>query len=136
MNQEDKPLLASFDRNDVFEKEILPRLEELHALCVEHHIPISMTCTPRRTMTRNGDALHTNGKIYSKGAFLGMQHPSVMVPLSMVIAAVESDGDFTNPEQSIPALLEVTDACRQVIKNLSDKGSLTLAEHESMGTTH
>lgn len=136
MDNQDKPLLASFDHNDVFEKEILPRIEELHALCVEHHIPISVSCTPQRTMTRNGDALHTNGKIYSKGAFLGMQHPSIMVPLAMVVAATESDGDFTNPEHSVPALLEVTNACRQVISDVSNKGSLTLAEHESMTTTH
>ena len=140
MNNQEKPLLASFDRNEVFESEIKPLLDQLHELCDKHHVPLFTVVTPQRDLTlvdiENGQAVQGDGQLCIKSTFLGMQHPGIMPALALARVGSEDGIDLCKIDELLSNAAAVHDSCKELIHLLTKQGSLTLEEHIAAGISH
>lgn len=140
MDNQEKPLLATFDRCEVFEKEIKPLLDQLHELCDKHHIPLFSVVTPQRELTivdiEDGQAVQGGGQLCVKSTFLGMQHPGVMPALALVQVGSEEGIDLCNIAELMQSALASHESCKEITHLLTKKGSMTLAEHVAATVTH
>lgn len=133
MDNQEKPLLATFDRNEVFDREIKPLLDQLHELCDKHHIPLFSVCTPHRELEfkviEDGTAVAGGGQVVVKSTFLGMQHPGVMPALALTQVGSNQEIDLCKIDELLSSSAAVHDSCKELIHLLAKKGSMTLAEH-------
>ena len=140
MNNQEKPLLASFDRNEVFESEIKPLLDQLHELCDKHHVPLFTVVTPQRDLTlvdiENGQAVSGDGQVCVKSTLMGMQHPGIMPALALARVGSEDGIDLCNLEELVQSSFAAHDSCKEFIHLLTKQGSLTLEEHVAAQVTH
>lgn len=140
MNNQEKPLLATFDRNEVFESEIKPLLDQLHELCDKHHIPLFTVVTPQRELNlleiENGQAVSGGGQVAIKSTYLGMQHPGVMPALALAQIGSDQEIDLCKIDELLSSAAAAHESCKELIHFLTKKGSLTLAEHVAAEVTH
>lgn len=140
MDNQEKPLLANFDHSAVYEKEILPLLEQLVELCDKHHVPLFAVVTPQRELTlvdiEGGQAVQGGGQVCIKSTFMGMQHPGVMTALTLTRAGSEEGIDLCNLDDLIQGSFAAYESCRELIHLLAKTGSMTLEEHVAAAVTH
>lgn len=140
MDNQEKPLLATFDRLEVFDREIKPLLDQLHELCDKHHIPLFSVVTPQRDLKlidiENGQAVQGGGQLCVKSTFLGMQHPGIMPALALVQVGSEEGIDLCKVDELLSSSAAAHQSCKELIHLVAKKGSMTLAEHIAATTTH
>lgn len=140
MDNQEKPLLATFDRLEVFESEIKPLLDQLHELCDKHHIPLFSVCTPHRELEfkviEDGTAVAGGGQVVVKSTFLGMQHPGVMPALALAQVGSEEGIDLCKIDELVSSAVAAHQSCKELTHLVAKKGSMTLAEHVAATVTH
>ena len=140
MDNQDKPLLATFDRAEVFNREIKPLLDQLHELCDKHHIPLFTVATPQRELSivdiENGQAVSGGGQVAIRSTFLGMQHPGVMPALALAQLGSEDGIDLCNVNELHDGAAAAHDSCKEIVHLVAKKGSMTLEEHMAAAVTH
>lgn len=140
MDNQDKPLLATFDRVEVFNREIKPLLDQLHELCDKHHVPLFTVVTPQRELSivdiENGRAVSGGGQVCIKSTYLGMQHPGVMPALALAQLSSEDGIDLCNVDELVDGTVAAHDSCKEIVHLVAKKGSMTLEEHMAAAVTH
>lgn len=140
MDNQEKPLLATFDRTEVFDREIKPLLDQLHELCDKHHIPLFSVVTPQRELKlvdiEDGQAVQGGGQLCVKSTFLGMQHPGIMPALALVQIGSEEGIDLCNMHELLGSAAAAHESCKEITHLLTKKGSMTLEEHVAAEITH
>ena len=140
MNNQEKPLLATFDRTEVFESEIKPLLDQLHELCDKHHVPLFTVVTPQRDLTlvdiENGQAVQGDGQLCIKSTFLGMQHPGIMPALALAQVGSDEGIDLCKVDELLSSAIATHESCKELIHLVAKKGSMTLEEHVAATVTH
>lgn len=140
MDNQEKPLLATFDRTEVFDREIKPLLDQLHELCDKHHVPLFSVVTPHRELKlidiEDGQAVQGGGQLCIKSAFLGMQHPGVMPALALAQAGSNEEIDLCKVDELLSSAMAAHGSCKEITHLLAKKGSMTLEEHLAAEVTH
>lgn len=140
MDNQEKPLLATFDRLEVFDREIKPLLDQLHELCDKHHIPLFSVVTPQRDLKlvdiENGQAVQGGGQLCVKSTFLGMQHPGIMPALALAWLGSEEGIDLCKIDELLSSAAAAHESCKELVHLVAKKGSMTLAEHIAAAVTH